>query len=131
MKLIPVLWLSPLLFSADPTHFGNIRQLTQGGQNAEAYWSPDGKRLIFQSTRKGYECDQIFIHDEDLVALVALPRGLEDETLSVRRPIRLRILASLGKLADIAKMRGVSRKEKGTQPKHRDQFHLFFNYTEA
>ncbi len=71
------------------------------------------------------------IHDEDLVALVALPRGLEDETLSVRRPIRLRILASLGKLADIAKMRGVSRKEKGTQPKHRDQFHLFFNYTEA
>ena len=65
MKLIPVLWLSPLLFSADPAHFGNIRQLTQGGQNAEAYWSPDGKRLIFQSTRKGYECDQIFIMNAD------------------------------------------------------------------
>jgi len=65
MKLIPVLWLSPLLFSADPAHFGNIRQLTRGGQNAEAYWSPDGKRLIFQSTRKGYECDQIFIMNAD------------------------------------------------------------------
>src|SRR5260370_963513 len=65
MKLISVLWLSPLLFSADSGHFGNIRQLTQGGQNAEAYWSPDGKRLIFQSTRKGYECDQIFIMNAD------------------------------------------------------------------
>ncbi len=65
MKLISVLWLSPLLFSADPAHFGNIRQLTRGGQNAEAYWSPDGKRLIFQSTRKGYECDQIFIMNAD------------------------------------------------------------------
>src|SRR5438045_93778 len=65
MKLIPVLWLSPLLFSADPAHFGNIRQLTRGGQNAEAYWSPDGKRLIFQSTRKGYECDQIFTMNAD------------------------------------------------------------------
>ena len=65
MKLIPVLWLSPLLFSADPAHFGNILQLTRGGQNAEAYWSPDGKRLIFQSTRKGYDCDQIFIMNAD------------------------------------------------------------------
>jgi len=65
MKLISVLWLSPLLFSADPAHFGNILQLTRGGQNAEAYWSPDGKRLIFQSTRKGYDCDQIFIMNAD------------------------------------------------------------------
>src|SRR5712692_112430 len=65
MKLISVLWLSPLLFSADPVHFGNIRQLTSGGQNAEAYWSPDGRRLIFQSTRKGYDCDQIFIMNAD------------------------------------------------------------------
>ena len=28
----------------------NIRQLTFGGQNAEAYWSPDGSKLVFQST---------------------------------------------------------------------------------
>ena len=25
----------------------NLRQLTHGGQNAEAYFSPDGKRIIF------------------------------------------------------------------------------------
>lgn len=43
----------------------NIRQLTFGGQNAEAYWSPDGRRLIFQATRDGLRCDQIFIMNAD------------------------------------------------------------------
>src|SRR5262245_50618549 len=41
-------------------HLRNIRQLTFGGENAEAYFSPDGTRLIFQSTREGSPCDQIF-----------------------------------------------------------------------
>jgi len=40
---------------AEP-HLGNIKQLTSGGQNAEAYWAPDGKRLIFQSTRGDMKC---------------------------------------------------------------------------
>jgi hypothetical protein len=43
----------------------NLRQLTFGGQNAEAYFSPDGKRLIFQSTRDGRQCDQIYTMDLD------------------------------------------------------------------
>ena len=43
----------------------NIKQLTHGGENAEAYWSPDGKRLIFQSTRGDLKCDQIFIMNAD------------------------------------------------------------------
>ena len=34
-------------------HLRNIRQLTHGGENAEAYFSPDGTHLIFQSTRDG------------------------------------------------------------------------------
>ena len=44
------------------THLKNIRQLTFGGDNAEAYWSPDGKSLTFQSNNSawGLECDQIF-----------------------------------------------------------------------
>src|SRR5437588_11947780 len=29
-------------------HLRNIKQLTFGGQNAEAYFSADGKKLIFQ-----------------------------------------------------------------------------------
>jgi TolB protein len=47
----------------DETHFRNIQQLTFGGDNAEAYWSYDGKYLVFQRTnaREGILCDQIFI----------------------------------------------------------------------
>ncbi len=41
-------------------HLKNIRQLTFGGQNAEAYFSYDGRELIFQSTRDELECDAIF-----------------------------------------------------------------------
>ena len=46
-------------------HLKNIRQLTHGGENAEAYFSPDGKRLVFQSTRTGVPCDQIFTMNID------------------------------------------------------------------
>lgn len=46
---------------ASETHLRNIRQLTFGGENAEAYFSADDRWLIFQSTRPPFECDQIFI----------------------------------------------------------------------
>ena len=41
-------------------HLKNIRQLSFGGENAEAYFSFDGKQLIFQSKRDGRGCDQIY-----------------------------------------------------------------------
>ena len=41
-------------------HLTDLRQLTRGGENAEAYWSPDGAQLVLQSTRPPYACDQIF-----------------------------------------------------------------------
>lgn len=41
-------------------HLKNIRQLTFGGENAEAYFAADGRHLIFQSTREPFACDQIF-----------------------------------------------------------------------
>ena len=41
-------------------HFKSLRQLTFGGENAEAYLSFDEKQLVFQSTRDGGECDQIY-----------------------------------------------------------------------
>jgi len=47
------------------THLRHIRQLTFGGQNAEAYFSYDGRRLIFMSTREPYQCDQIFTMNTD------------------------------------------------------------------
>jgi len=46
----------------EETHFKNIRQLTFGGDNAEAYWSFDGRMIVFQrsSVKDGIACDQIF-----------------------------------------------------------------------
>lgn len=46
-------------------HLKNIRQLTFGGDNAEAYWSFDDKKIIFQATNTiwGAQCDQIFYFD--------------------------------------------------------------------
>jgi TolB protein len=41
-------------------HLRNVKQLTSGGENAEAYFSADGTRLIYQSTRPEYPCDQIY-----------------------------------------------------------------------
>jgi Tol biopolymer transport system component len=42
-------------------HFAHLWQLTFGGENAEAYWSEDGRRLILQSTRDGWACDQEYV----------------------------------------------------------------------
>jgi len=44
-------------------HFTKLKQLTFGGQNAEAYFNSDDTELIFQTTRGEYECDQIFVMD--------------------------------------------------------------------
>jgi Tol biopolymer transport system component len=44
-------------------HFKNIRQLTFSGENAEAYFSADGKRLILQGHDGSDLCDQIYILD--------------------------------------------------------------------
>jgi len=47
----------------EETHFKNVQQLTFGADNAEAYWSFDGKWIVFQRTapKDGVPCDQIFI----------------------------------------------------------------------
>jgi Tol biopolymer transport system component len=44
-------------------HFAGLWQLTFGGENAEAYWSGDGSKVIFQATREGWPCDQMFVMD--------------------------------------------------------------------
>lgn len=48
-------------------HLSNLRQLTFGGDNAEAYWSFDSKKLTFQATRPAWNahCDQIFLLDTE------------------------------------------------------------------
>ncbi|MDE3151005.1 MAG: PD40 domain-containing protein [Gemmatimonadota bacterium] len=59
--------VSPIVVAPFPgeRHLANIRQLTFGGENAEAYFSHDGRRLIFQSTRDGRTCDQQFVMNLD------------------------------------------------------------------
>lgn len=51
-----------LIFSQDEKHLKNLKMLTHGGDNAEAYFSYDGKFASFQSnnTKWGLKCDQIF-----------------------------------------------------------------------
>lgn len=72
MKIFLVIGLHFLISSAlaqtdtlhypTETHFKNVRQLTFGGDNAEAYWSFDGRWIVFQRTsvKDGIPCDQIF-----------------------------------------------------------------------
>ena len=56
-------------------HFRNIRQLTFGGENAEAYWSADGKEISFQSTRAPFKCDQQFTMNADGTNVKLLSTG--------------------------------------------------------
>lgn len=47
-------------------HLANMKRITNGGTNAEAYWSFDSKKLIFQGIRNGDSvCDQIYVMNAD------------------------------------------------------------------
>lgn len=56
------IFISSFYFSQTESHLKNLLMLTHGGDNAEAYFSFDGKNLSFQSNNKnwGLKCDQIF-----------------------------------------------------------------------
>lgn len=60
----------PLIYEQEH-YFSNMRQLTFGGDNAEAYWSFDSKQLVFQSNNQKWnvKCDQIFVlnQTEDVI----------------------------------------------------------------
>jgi TolB protein len=75
-------------------HLRNIRQLTFGGENAEAYFSADDKHLIFQSTRDGRECDQIYTMDVDGSNVKLISTGQGRTTCSYYFPNGKRILYS-------------------------------------
>lgn len=64
-RVLLLLITASILVAQESQRISNLRQLTSGGQNAESYWSPDGKKLVFQSTRDGAQCDQIYVMDSD------------------------------------------------------------------
>ena len=56
-------------------HLANIKQLSFGGENAEAYFSSNGKQLIFQSKRDGNGCDRIYSMNIDGTATRQISNG--------------------------------------------------------
>jgi Tol biopolymer transport system component len=73
----PTAQVADSLIRPGESHFEHLWQLTFGGQNAEAYWSGDGTKLIFQSTRDGRACDQEYVYDlaSGKVTLVSTGKG--------------------------------------------------------
>ena len=75
-------------------HLKNIKQLSFGGENAEAYFSADGKQLSFQSTRDGRECDQIYTMNVDGSNVRLISTGAGRTTCSYFFPNGRRVLYS-------------------------------------
>lgn len=90
------------LRTPEEKHLRNVRQLTFGGSNAEAYFSADGKRIIFQSTRGDLQCDQIFIMNADGSDQRMVSTGKGRTTCSYIFPRNDKILYSSTHLADAA-----------------------------
>ena len=75
--------------------FASLTQLTFEGENAEAYFSSDGQRLIFQRRHEGeYECDQIFTIGVEGGARTLVSTGLGRTTCSYFFPDDSRIVYS-------------------------------------
>ncbi len=83
-------------------HLRNIRQLTFGGENAEAYFSADDSKLIFQYHTGGDSCDQIYTMNADGTDKRLVSTGKGRTTCGYFFPDGKRILFSSTHLADSA-----------------------------
>ncbi|MCH9032095.1 MAG: PD40 domain-containing protein, partial [candidate division Zixibacteria bacterium] len=72
----------------------NVRQLTFGGQNAEAYFSEDNSQLIFQSTPRDSSCDAIYMMKSDGSELRMVSSGEGVTTCPFIAPDNKRIIYS-------------------------------------
>lgn len=98
----------PLAYAGED-HLQNIRQLTDGGDNAEAYFSFDGEKLVFQSNFDNWDvdCDQIFYFDWQKDSIMEqrppmVSTGLGRTTCSYFLPGDTTIIYSSTHLADSA-----------------------------
>jgi len=69
-------------------HFARLWMLTDGGENAEAYWSFSGDRLVFQRRNQalGIECDRIFVLERAFESFVPVSDGTGVTTCSYFLP---------------------------------------------
>lgn len=87
------------LIYSDETHFKNVRQLTHGGDNAEAYFGFDNEHIVFQRTnpKEGLNCDQIFYgtlpkNAEDTFSYKLVSTGTGRTTCAYMMPDRKHVL---------------------------------------
>jgi len=78
--------------SAKEVHLSSVTQLTFGGENAEAYFSFDGKELIFQSMRDGGQCDQIYAMRIDGTGVRRISSGEGRTTCSFFTPDKTHVI---------------------------------------
>ena len=81
-------------------HFKNVRMLTNHGENAEAYFSFDGQKLVYQATFDTLECDQIFTMNLDGSDRQLVSNGKGRTTCAYYYPDNRRILYASTFLAD-------------------------------
>lgn len=72
--------------TADEKHLAEVRQLTDQGDNGEAYFSPDGQKLVFQSTRGEDKFDQIYTMNIDGSDQKRVSNGIGRTTCSYFTP---------------------------------------------
>jgi TolB protein len=99
LGLAPAKRIDDPLRLPEEKHLSNIKQLTFGGENAEAYFSGDGKKLIFQSTNGANGCDQIFTMNIDGSDVRMVSTGKGRTTCSFFYPNGKRITYSSTHLA--------------------------------
>lgn len=75
-------------------HLRNVRQLTFGGENAEAYWAFDGSALVYQARKPGAACDQIYLLDPETTETSMVSNGEGRTTCAYFYPSGDRILYS-------------------------------------
>lgn len=81
-------------------HLKNIKMLTNTGENAEAYFSFDGKKLVYQATIDSMECDQIFTMNIDGTERQLVSTGKGRTTCAYYYPDGEKILYASTHLSD-------------------------------
>ena len=92
------------LIEEGETHFAHLWMLTDGGENAEAYWNFAGDRLSFQrrSPDQGIECDRIFVLERGFGSFVPVSDGTGVTTCAYFLPDDERVIYASTRAAQAA-----------------------------